>query len=341
MHAFADPSVPAVPTNEAQRLEALQRYDILDTPNEQAFDDLTQLASLVCEAPVAMVNLVADERQWTKSAVGPVPREMPRKLSFCAHSILQPDRLMEVGDAMLDERFADNPLVTKADGVRFYAGVPLLSPDGFALGSLCVLDTRPRQLNDRQREALKALGRQVVTQLELRRLARRFLEQSTIDELTQVWNRRAFDQRLAEEWVRHGRRAESLGLLMIDVDHFKRYNDDLGHPAGDRVLVEVAAAVADALRSTDHLSRYGGEEFVAILPATGVNAAVPVAQRVRAAVERRTWEARGVTISVGLATMIPNKSGEPDQLLKRADHALYQAKRRGRNRVEAFSGWQD
>ncbi len=341
MQVLADPSVPAVPANEAQRLEALQRYDILDTPPEQAFDDLTLLASLVCEAPVAMVNLVADERQWTKASLGPVPREMPRRLSFCAHSILQPERLMEVADAMQDERFAHNPLVTRADGVRFYAGVPLVTPDGHALGSLCVLDTRPRQLDDRQREALKALGRQVVTQLELRRLARRFQEQSTIDELTQIWNRRAFDMRLSEEWVRHGRRGESLGLLMIDVDHFKRYNDELGHPAGDRVLTEVAAVVADALRSTDHLSRYGGEEFVAILPSTGVNAAVPVAQRVRQAVERHAWGARGVTISLGLATMIPSKSGEPAQLLKRADHALLQAKKRGRNRVEAFSGWQD
>ena len=341
MQALADPAVPAVPANEAQRLEALQRYDILDTSPEQAFDDLTMLASLICDAPVAMVNLIEDQRQWAKSTLGPVPQEIPRNLSFCAHSILQPERLMEVVDALQDERFADNPLVARPDGVRFYAGVPLVTPDGYALGSLCVLDTQPRDLTDPQREALKALGRQVVTQLELRRLARRFQEQSTTDELTQVWNRRAFDQRLAEEWVRHGRRGESLGLLMIDVDHFKRYNDELGHPAGDRVLADVATVVADALRSTDHLSRYGGEEFAAILPSTGVNAAVPVAQRVRQAIERHAWQARGVTISVGLATMIPSKSGEPAQLLQRADHALLQAKRRGRNRVEAFSGWNE
>lgn len=331
----------AVPANEVQRLEALRRYDILDTPPERAFDDLTMLACLVCDVSVAMVNLVEDQRQWSKSVVGPVPREMPRQLSFCTHAILRPERLMEVADARQDERFADNPLVTRADGVRFYAGVPLVSPDGFALGVLCVLDTVPRDLTDRQRDGLKALGRQAVTQLELRRLAKAFQAQSTIDELTQVWNRRAFDARLAEEWTRHGRRAESLGLLMIDVDHFKRYNDELGHPAGDQVLREVAATVADALRSTDHLSRYGGEEFVAILPSTGVNAAVPVAQRVRQAVERHAWAGRGVTISVGLATMIPSKSGDPQQLLQRADHALLQAKKRGRNRVEAFSGFQD
>ncbi len=331
----------AVPAHEAQRLDALRRYDILDTPPERAFDDLTLLASLVCEAPIAMFNLVEDERQWSKSVIGPVPHEIPRPLSFCTHAILQPERLMEVADARQDERFADNPLVTRADGVRFYAGVPLVTPDGFALGTLCVLDTRPRDLTDCQRDGLKALGRQAVTQLELRRLAKAFQAQSTVDELTQVWNRRAFDARLAEEWIRHGRRGESLGLLMIDVDHFKRYNDELGHPAGDRALAEVAAVVADALRSTDYLSRYGGEEFAAILPSTGVNAAVPVAQRVRQAIERHAWQARGVTISVGLATMIPSKSGEPAQLLQRADHALLQAKRRGRNRVETFSGWGD
>lgn len=334
------PDAPPLPENEAQRLQALRRYDILDTPPEQAFDDLSMLARLVCDTPTALINLIDDERQWTKSAVGAEVPELPRSLSLCAHAILQPDALMEVPDALADPRFAHNPMVTREGGLRFYAGVPLVTADGHALGSLCVTDVHPRRLDAPQREALRALGRQVVTQLELRRLARWFQTQSTVDELTQVWNRRAFDQRLADEWARHSRRTEPLGLLMIDVDHFKRYNDELGHPAGDRVLSEVASVVGDALRGTDHLSRYGGEEFVAILPTTGVNGAMPVAQRVRQAVERHAWQPRGVTVSVGLASLVPGKDVPAQHLLERADHALLLAKRRGRNRVEAFAGWQ-
>ena len=182
-----------------ERLQALRRHDILDTPPEQAFDDLCMLARLVCGTPSALINLIDDERQWTKSAVGAEGAELHRSLSLCAHAILQPDVLMEVPDALADPRFAHNPMVTREGGLRFYAGVPLVTAEGHALGSLCVIDVRPRRLDEAQREALRALGRQVVTQLELRRLARWFQTQSTVDELTQVWNRRAFDQRLADE----------------------------------------------------------------------------------------------------------------------------------------------
>jgi GAF domain-containing protein len=157
------------PSNEAARLQALQSYNILDTLPEQAYDDITYLASQICGAPISLVSLVDSERQWFKSAVGFDTRELPRDSAFCAHAILEPDDLFIIPDARDDERFSDNPLVTTDPNIRFYAGAPLVTSQGEALGTLCVIDRVPREMNPQQRQALAALSRQVMTQLELRR----------------------------------------------------------------------------------------------------------------------------------------------------------------------------
>jgi len=159
----------APPDREAERLAALRALDILDTETEQAFDDLTQLAALICGTPVALVSLVDADRQWFKSKVGLAVSETSREVSFCAHAIRQPDELFVVNDAAADPRFAGNPLVTGAPGIRFYAGMPLTLLEGAAPGTLCVIDYTPRQLTTAQTETLKALARQTVSLLELRR----------------------------------------------------------------------------------------------------------------------------------------------------------------------------
>lgn len=160
------PEAP-LPENESKRLNRLYQCIILDTPTEGVFDDITQLASHICQVPIALVSLVDRDRQWFKSKVGLEVTETSRKVAFCAYAILQSDILI-VPDALKDNRFADNPLVTADPYIRFYAGVPLMTSDGYALGTLCIIDRVPRELSAEQIQALKALGRQAMRQIELR-----------------------------------------------------------------------------------------------------------------------------------------------------------------------------
>lgn len=158
---------PLLTANEAQRLQNLQRYRILDTPSEPAFDDLTRVAAIVCGSPIAVMSLVDENRQWFKAKHGLDASETPREHAFCAHTIHERE-ILEVFDATADVRFAHNPLVTGAPNIRFYAGAPLTAPDGTAAGTLCVVDHVPRRLQPHQRDALAALGRIATHLLEKR-----------------------------------------------------------------------------------------------------------------------------------------------------------------------------
>jgi GAF domain-containing protein len=188
------------PSVELARVAALDRYAILDTEPEQAFDDLVVLAAYVCRTPIAMLSLVDDHRQWFKSKVGVEIRETPRETSFCAHAIQQ-QNLFIVPDTRNDARFRDNPMVLDEPHIRFYAGAPLINEEGFALGTLCVIDRQPRELDEAQKEALRSLSRLALGQMELRQNLR--LLKDALNDRTREEHARELElKRLEEKLVR-------------------------------------------------------------------------------------------------------------------------------------------
>ncbi len=323
-----------LPENEAMRLQSLQEYDILDTLSEQSYNDVTLLASIVCQTPIALISFVDRDRQWFKAHLGLDVAQTSRDFSFCAHAILQPEQILTVPDARSDARFRDNPLVTGHPHIQFYSGAPLVAPNGQPLGTICALDYAPNKLTWRQEEALRALSRQVVTLLEFRR-------QSHTDELTKLKNRRAFDERLQKEIESAARHFQPLSLLMLDVDRFKAVNDEFGHSTGDVLLQDVAQTLHETARASDFVARHGGEEFAVLLPETDTEGALTMAERFRQSIEQMFSHARPISVSVGVATLHfgannfhNNENDLGTALFHAADKALYKAKQNGRNRVE-------
>jgi PAS domain S-box-containing protein len=213
-----------LPENEAERLAALRELGILDTAPELVYDELSALAAYICQTPIALISLVDEDRQWFKSRVGWTTEETPREVAFCAHCILQPD-LLVIPDASADERFAKNPLVTSPPSIRFYAGAPLVAPEGHALGTLCVIDHKPRELTAEQARALRAISHQVVAQLRLRK---QLVEQNRINaELAQanetlrvvVAHRQRTEQALreSEQWLNLAMRVSRQGPWEVDL----------------------------------------------------------------------------------------------------------------------------
>lgn len=349
----------SLPQNEAERLQALLDYAILDTGAEQAFDEIAKLTALICSTPIALLTFIDRDHQWFKSRVGFELTQIPRQHAFCAQTILEPEHFLVVADASLDSRFSDLPLVTQAPAIRYYAGVSLQTPAGDAVGTLCVMDCKPRQSSVEQMDALRMLSRVTIAHLEQRSLIaevernavdlrRRVLQLaedksllegqkaglealSITDGLTGLKNRRGFDTALSEEIARASRDKTPLSLLMLDIDNFKSFNDAFGHPAGDQALTQAARILAARARPFDRVARYGGEEFAVILPNTEAYSAVKAGERLRRAVEDASWPHRDITVSIGADTWSDGMDGTT--LTSRADRALYWVKQSGRNYV--------
>jgi diguanylate cyclase (GGDEF)-like protein len=313
--------------NEQARLSALDRYDILDTPSEEAFDRITRVVRSVLQVPIAMVNFIDGHRVWFKSHPGMSATEGPREVSICKLTIQQ-TRALVVPDTVLDRRFAQEPFVLGEPYVRFYAGVPLRSRSGHNIGTLCALDSKPRMLEDGQVQTLVDLADIVMDELEFR-------NQASIDGLTGVLSRRAFRDEAERAFALARRHGHDLSCITFDLDHFKHINDSNGHDAGDAVLVESARACLSELRKSDLLGRMGGEEFAVVLPHTGRSAALSVAEKMRRAISGLSFAGRSedmtVTASFGVAS-VDRSTADFHTLLKRADLALYSAKGEGRNR---------
>jgi diguanylate cyclase (GGDEF)-like protein len=308
--------------DEAGRILALRRYGIIDTGREDNFDAITSLVCSVLEVPMCAVTFIDEKRQWFKSSVGLGGTETERGLAFCDHTIRERG-VMLVEDATLDPRFAENSLVTDDPHIRSYAGVPLVTPDGYQLGALCAIDRKPRSYNAAQVAILERFSGLVVEQLELRTLAHN-------DFLTGALTRRAISAAGAKAIRQHDRDKTSAALLALDLDHFKRINDTFGHHMGDKVLKAVADACTGTLRPGDLFGRLGGEEFAILLPSTAFFEAARCAERLRTKIEQIVMPSGSVTASFGLAMV--DEHSDFDSWLAAADDALYQAKSGGRNR---------
>ena len=321
-----------LPATEHERLVALHAYEILDTGPDTSFDEIVALAARLTDSPIAAVSLLDADRQWLKAAHGLDMSEGPRGLAFCAHAILHPHEPLVVPDATRDVRFADNPAVTGAPHIRSYLGVPLLTPEGHALGSLCIADHRPREHDAGTIATMRSLANAVARHLDLHRALRSMTRAALTDPLTGLPNRRALLDEL-EGMLGAGRPA---AILTLDLDRFKEANDVHGHAAGDALLREVAARLRAALRPGDVTGRRGSDEFVVLLRDVASEAvAVAVTERLRAALQRPVMHggrALGLGATFGLA-LAPGGARTSAELLRAADEAMMRAKRERRGSI--------
>lgn len=335
------------PRDEEERLVALRKLNILDSPVEDRYDRITRLACRVLDVPIAAISFVDQERIWVKASCGLKLREHPRENSLCDHA-LENLGLTEIADASSDHRFARNAMVAGASAVRFYASYPITTPDGRQVGGMCLIDHQPRELSGDDREVLRDFAHLVedeirmdvlsATQSELMNDLDSFRRKVFVDSLTQVWNRPGILEILSREHERAKRDGSNIGVALVDLDNFKRVNDAHGHLAGDTVLRVAAERMNEAVRPYDAVGRYGGEEFLVVIVENDANEIAMIAERIREHISYRPISANRnairVSASVGVVCGRSDMIADTISLIKAADDALYRAKRAGRNRVE-------
>ncbi len=312
---------PDFPANEQERLADLRSLQILDTPAEERFDRVTRMAMRLFGVPIATVSLVDENRQWFKSCFGLDISETERRFSFCGHAILQNEALV-VEDAMQDERFHDNPLVTGEQRIRFYAGHPLRNMSGHGLGTLCIIDREARKFTEDDRHMLADLAGMVEREMIA-------IELATSDELTLISNRRGFLTLSKYALDLCKRQLFPASLIFFDLDKFKQINDVYGHPEGDRVLKLFAQQMRESFRTSDVFARIGGDEFVALL--TNANDAIiqEKLDRFDKALKSLVTELKlpyTVQYSHGIVAFDPLKHKSIEDMLSESDVKMYENK---------------
>ena len=312
---------PAIPANEADRQAALDATGLLDSDSEERFDRYTRLVKRLFDVPIALVSLVDRDRQWFKSRQGLDATETPREISFCGHAVLR-DEVFIVEDASNDERFDDNPLVVNDPSIRFYAGAPLSTADGYRIGTLCIIDREPRELETAELETLRDIAAMVSNELSALRLA-------TIDELTGLSNRRAFNIIANQALAFCERSKQAASLVMIDLDGFKQINDTLGHAQGDQALKDFSNLLESVFRTSDLVARLGGDEFAVLMTGANGDSVVAGLERFAAAVDHfnltrgRTYQLR---FSSGAVPYDPAQHSSMFALMEAADQLMYRQK---------------
>lgn len=314
--------IPDIPENENSRLATLRSLDILDTPPEERFDRLTRIAGRIFGVPIALVSLVDENRQWFKSCVGLSASETPRDISFCGHAILGND-VFVIPDARADPRFSGNPLVVGEPHIRFYGGCPLRATNGENMGTLCIIDSKPRHFDSADTQLLKDLASIVENELCSVQLA-------TTDQLTTVLNRRGFRMLAQNSLYLCARQHIPAVLMFIDIDNFKPVNDRFGHAEGDRALVDFAGILKESHRDSDIVARIGGDEFAVLLTNTTKPVAESLLGKFGQALDQHCMaqdRSYRLEFSCGMVGFDPERHRTIDALLAEADALMYQTKK--------------
>ena len=319
--------------HDDRRLSALRDLAILDTTPESAYDDLAVLAASVCSSPMAAVNLVDDERHFTKAIVGMPEAEggsVSNSLSLCAATVDSPEGVLIIRDSHTDPRWSEHPLVIGGPRVGFYAGVSITS-QGQRVGVLCAFGSEPRDVTGAERTALLALARQAESELELRRRNAELRSLAVTDPLTRLGNRTLLWDRLELALAERARSGGEVGVVFCDVNDFKGVNDRHGHQIGDRALCEIADHLRANVRAVDTVARIAGDEFVIVCPHITAVALSHIVERITHANDRLLPDgSRAPQLSVG--TVIASADETAASALRRADGAMYAAKAEARKR---------
>jgi diguanylate cyclase (GGDEF)-like protein len=328
VHGMAPyPDFP-IPPNESHRLRELERYGLDDGTDDPHFCRILELATDLLQMPIGLVSIVDQDQQVFLCRHGFEGRSTPRQMAFCAHAIAQ-DRLLVVEDALLDERFAANPLVVGPPYIRFYAGSPLCTDRGYNLGTLCVIDHQPRGFSEQQRHWLLQFTALLMREIEWR-------HQRRLCPLTGLHRRDSFFELAAKEFSRAKQQSWPLALLSFDVDNFRQINMRWGHAAGDQVLVDLVGVCKRMLDEDDLMARIYDEEFCLLIVGKDDAAALALAELVRHSITQMngvfsTSEYR-ICISGGISSLALNDRSFVD-LYARAEQALLLAKNNGRNQI--------
>lgn len=320
-----------IPLNEIERLRAVCSYKILDTLPEVDFDTLTRVTAAAFNMPAAVIGFMDSDRLWFKSQLGLGLPQLDRQIAFCAHALMQPGELLIVEDLRRDSRFQQNPLVTHQPNLCFYAGSPLIDSQGYALGTIAVVDTKPRLFDAAQRAMLSDFATLVMSAIESRYRANLLENLAMTDHLTGLANRAQFERTLNAEIAHSKRTGKPFTVFYMDLDNFKIVNDTFGHAAGDEVLIEVAHQMSKQIRTEDMLARIGGDEFGVFMRDSIDDSPELLAKRIVEAVTRSITLTTGNKISVGISIGIATYTDEVktfDNLMILADQALYIDKRK-------------
>ena len=313
---------PKIPDNEAERLHALRALEILDTTHEERFDRVTRMAKRMFGVPISLVSLIDENRQWFKSAQGLEVTETPRTISFCGHAINN-DGLFIIPNAIDDKRFCDNPLVTDDPNIRFYAGYPLKLRQGINIGTLCLIDSVPREMDEEDRLLLQDLGAMIEQEIQS-------VQMATLDELTMISNRRGF-LLLADHTLKMCKRKNlKSSILVFDLNKFKPINDTYGHHEGDYVLKEFAMALLETFRECDVIGRWGGDEFVVFLTDTEADSVKRILARFSDKIVKLNQEINKpyrIEYSCGVSHYSYDSPLSIEKRIEEADNEMYKEKR--------------